>query len=341
MEAATYQEVQNLRREVARLQERRQEKQTERDLEDVRQELEEVKQELHSEKKKAIDAQMENTETKNQFDRKKERILEEIVSKDEELKRVHKQNRSLEHERTSLEKEIERLQQIIEKHQMSVCSMPLQQPTSHTHSHTHTSHSKTISTEVPPLDTSACLYSQPAPAHPPSNRSLNRCMSQQSVYAKAEGERRAGAGSGAGRFRGNSSGARSPPRSMTSMGPRAEMSPMQMEGSTCDGAFKRVKAQHLKLLKTCQLMVDAANSMECSVCSQCFPTEQFLEHISSSTCFLENYHSVQQPTAPLQRAQSQGLIRMSGIQGLEGATPNPLLFTPAAPPPEENTTHYP
>ncbi len=71
---------------------------------------------------------MENNETKTEYDKKKEVILEEIVNKDEELKIVKRQYRGL-------EKEVERLQQIIQKHQMcktslssllAVCAMPLQ-----------------------------------------------------------------------------------------------------------------------------------------------------------------------------------------------------------------------
>lgn len=38
-------------------------------------------------------------------------------------------------------------------------------------------------------------------------------------------------------------------------------------------AWKKVKAQELKLLKTCQVMVDAASAMECSGCSSLFSTE--------------------------------------------------------------------
>lgn len=167
-----------------------------------------------------------------------------------------------------------------------------------------------LNNEVPPLDTSqALLYNQQPP--PPSNRSLNRCHSQQSFI----GNKCPACGEGkAVRMRGgNSAGGMrsSPPRSSTSMGRHhdSELSPMQIDQDSV--AWRKVKAQEIKLLKTCQMMVDAASAMECSVCSSLYQTEQFLEHISSSSCFLDNYHNMQNPSLQvtqmnpgLHRAQS-------------------------------------
>lgn len=49
-----------------------------------------MQEELHFEKKKALEAKLEQNETRSEFDKRKEVILEEIVNKDEELKAVKK-----------------------------------------------------------------------------------------------------------------------------------------------------------------------------------------------------------------------------------------------------------